>query len=369
MDLLTNFILRIIAVIFVWSAVIFSQGTEITIVHVNDSHSHLDGTGPRDLNLNPALGGFSRAATVLFTLKATEPNPILLHAGDFCVGDFFFNKYFGVPELQMLNQIGFDAMTVGNHEFDLGPSTLEMIYTEGFSYGSFPIVSANLDLTGYPSLGTYISPYIIKTVSGVKVGIFGLTIPAPLSNPSPVVILENIPEIAFATVAELQSLGVNVIICLSHLGSNTDSDLAHNVPGINVIVGAHDHAEFTQPSKVVDPAGDTTFIVQAGSFYKNIGKLRILYNNGSVSLSGYELIPVNNQIPPVTEYEAAISELKQGIVSQYGDVYYTKVADAVTDMENVPGNNNYSGKDSPLGNFIADAYLTVIQRLQLQQTV
>jgi len=336
--------------------VIFGQGTEITIIHVNDSHSHLDGTGPRDMNLNPTLGGISRAAAVMLTLKSTEPNPIMLHSGDFCVGDFFFNTYFGVPEIQILKSIGLDAMTVGNHEFDLGPSTLEMIYSQGFSNGSFPIVSANLNLSGYPSLSNYISPYTIKTVSGVKVGIFGMTIPAPLSNPNPVIISDSIPEITYRTVAELQSLGVDVIICISHLGYSIDSSLAANIPGINVIAGAHDHFAFTQPKKIVNPAGDTTFIVQAGSFYKYVGKMKITYDNGNVRLNNYELIEINSQISPIPDIENMIGELKAGITAQYGDVYGTMVATADNDLNTLPDLNNNGWKDSPLGNFITDAY-------------
>jgi len=356
MKLQLNVFLTIILTMVLWTLVIFGQGTEITIIHVNDSHSHLDGTGPRDQNLNPTLGGISRAAAVMLTLKSTEPNPVMIHSGDFCVGDFFFNKYFGVPEIQILKNIGLDAMTVGNHEFDLGPSTLEMIYYEGFINGSFPVVSANLNLSGYPSLTNFISPYTIKTVSGVKVGIFGMTIPAPLSNPDPVIISDSIPEITYRTVAELQSLGADVIICISHLGYSIDSSIAANIPGINVIAGAHDHNVFIQPKKVINPMGDTTFIVQAGSFYKYVGKMSLNYNNGNVRMSNYELIEINSQITPIPDIENIINDLKTGIIAQYGDVYGTLVARANCDLNPVPNCNNHGWKDSPLGNFITDAY-------------
>src|SRR5512145_947450 len=84
----------------------------LTIVHVNDTHSHLDGFGPRDLELEPSFGGLARAATLIEQIRASEPNVLVLHAGDFSHGDYFFNATFGVPELRVLLQLGLDAMAV-----------------------------------------------------------------------------------------------------------------------------------------------------------------------------------------------------------------------------------------------------------------
>jgi 2',3'-cyclic-nucleotide 2'-phosphodiesterase (5'-nucleotidase family) len=354
MTAFTKILSIILTTALIYAGSLFSQ-TTITLIHVNDTHSQLDGTGSRDVNLNPSIGGISRAATIIGTLKASEPNPILLHGGDFSGGDFFFNKYYGVPELQILTSLGFDAMTIGNHEFDLGPSTLDMVFDEAFSQASFPVVSANLDLTGYPDLSDYISPYTIKTVSGIKVGIFGMTIPAPLSNPSPVVIKENISEIAYATVQELQAQGCEVIIMLSHLGFDIDCAVAANVPGINFVVGAHDHLAFAQPKAIPSPGG-ITYIVQAGSSYENVGKLNFTFNNGVISSVNYDLIPVTSNVPSVPEIEAVISYLKHGIEQQYGNVYSEKLGFATKDIETFPGKNNKGWKDSPIGNFVTDAY-------------
>jgi 5'-nucleotidase len=348
-------LLSVVIVLLFFAGSAYPQGTTITLIHVNDSHSHLDASAPRDNNLNGTIGGISRAASVIGYLKATEPNPLFFHTGDFSVGDFFFNSYFGVPELQILQSLGCDGMVVGNHEFDLGPSTLEEVYAAEFTNGSIPVVSANLDMSGYPSLSNFISSHTIKTVSGVKVGIFGLTIPDPLSNPSPVVINENIPEIAFATIAEMKSLGAEVVICLSHLGYTLDSTLAANIPGINVIIGAHDHYAFAQPKQVMSPGGTVTYICQAGCNYEYVGELKFTYYNGNVTLNSGQLIPVTNQTPPVSEIEAILSQLKQGIVAQFGNVYNSKIGTTVKDIgKNTPENS--SKKDSPIGNLVTDAY-------------
>lgn len=332
----------------------FGQGTQITILHVGDSHSHLDAFGPKDCSGRGTIGGIAKAAAVIGTVKATEPNVVTLHAGDLFVGDFFFNKYFGAAELQILQQLGFDAMTVGNHEFDLGPEVLLGALYEGFSGGSFPLVSANLDLTGFPQLGTYIAPYTIKTIDGIDIGIFGMTIPNPLNNPDPVIVQENIPEIAYATVQTMRANGADVVIFLSHLGWGIDSSLAAGIPGIDFIAGGHDHILFQQPKSVTNPLGTQTLVMQAGPNYENIGKLSFTFSNGNVTFNSYQLIPVNASVPAVPEIQAVVDYLKEGITATYGNVYTGCAGYALHDISRTP--TNMHSKDSPMGNLITDAY-------------
>lgn len=332
----------------------FGQSTEITILHTGDSHSHLDAFGPKDAYNNGTIGGIGKAGYLIATEMAVQPDALFFHSGDFSVGDLFFNMYLGIPELQILNQLGCDALTVGNHELDLGPSTLDYVFDEAFEYSSFPVLSANLDLTGYPSLGDYISPYTIKTVSGVKVGVFGLTIPEPLSNAYPVVIQDNIPEIAYATVNAMQSAGAQVIILLSHLGSAYDYALGTGVPGIHFIIGGHDHYVFEQPLSVPNPAGFQTLIMQAGTNYEYVGKLKFSYSSGIVNFISYDLLHADASVEQVPEIQSVVSDLKAGIVAAYGDVFNTMVGYSKNGVDKVPTNQNF--KDSPLGNLITDAY-------------
>ena len=355
MNKVTAYLLAIIMFIFSAVNLTYAQGTTITILHTNDSHSHLDAVGPKNCNLEGTLGGIAKAATVIGMVKQTETNVLTLHAGDFSVGDFFFNAYFGVPEIQLMKQIGFDALTVGNHEFDLGPSTLNDVLTAGFENGSFPVLSANLDLTGYPPLENFIQPYTIKTFGSVKVGIFGMTIPSPLSNAYPVIIKENVDEITYATVLELQAQGCDVIVFLSHLGSAIDEQLAANIPGINFIIGGHDHYIFTQPVIVMNPENKPVYICQAGSYYQNIGKLKFTVDNGTVTFNNFQLIPVNAQVPAVPEIKAVVDQLKAGITAQYGNVYHTIDGLALKDL-NADNELNSLLKDTPMGNLITDSY-------------
>jgi 2',3'-cyclic-nucleotide 2'-phosphodiesterase (5'-nucleotidase family) len=254
-----------------------------------------------------------------------------------------------------MKQLGFDAMTIGNHEFDFGPEVLSGVLAEGFSSGSFPLVSANLDMSGYPVLENWISPSIIKEIGGVKVGIFGMTIPDPMNSPFPVIVREDLLPIAQQTILSLQNNDADVIIMLSHLGSAYDQLIASQLSGIDFIVGGHDHYMFEQPIVVTNPSGKATRIVQAGEYYKYIGKLKFTFNNGIITVNSYQMINVDASVPPVPEIQAVVSYLKSGIVAQYGDMYYTILGNAVNELDR-DVNPTSPQKDSPLGNLITDAY-------------
>jgi 5'-nucleotidase/UDP-sugar diphosphatase len=130
-----------------------AASTQITLLHVNDTHSHLAPFGPKDASLNGTVGGLTKAASVIAAEKARNPAALFVHGGDLMHGDLFFNEYLGVPELQLLQSLGLDAMVLGNHEFDLGPDFLTAVLAATWpAGGNFPILSTNLDLTGYPVL-------------------------------------------------------------------------------------------------------------------------------------------------------------------------------------------------------------------------
>ncbi|HEX9934479.1 MAG TPA: hypothetical protein VGB38_04720, partial [bacterium] len=123
----------------------------LTVIHVNDSHSNLAPYGAQE------LGGIARAASVIGQWKMTNPNPILVHVGDFQVGTLMFNKYFGVPELQILNQLGFDALCLGNHEFDTGSKELGGILATAQLSPTFDILCANATrLDSCPELKAFV---------------------------------------------------------------------------------------------------------------------------------------------------------------------------------------------------------------------
>ncbi|HAL56703.1 MAG TPA: hypothetical protein DCP63_09560 [Bacteroidetes bacterium] len=338
-----------------------AQETTITLLHFNDTHSNLSSIGPRNAALEGSLGGAARAATWIKMYRQVNPNVLLLHAGDSFIGDIFFNTTFGAAELQLMLGMGFDAMTVGNHEFDLTPGVLLQSLSASFAQGSFPLLSANLvleDSTVQP-LKQFIQPYTIRQFDGARVGIFGLTTPATniLSNPAPAFVDTNIVEIAAAMVDTLASKGCNVIICLSHLGVLLDQIIASYVPGIHVIVGGHDHYALERPAEVTNPTGQKTFIVQANAFYLNMGKLRLRVSGANVTLLDYELIKIDQSLPEEAEVSAAVAALRGEIEGVYGPVFSARIGYATERFEEVASELDVVGKkDTPVGNLVTDAF-------------
>jgi len=352
------------AVLFVFCLVtprvLFARSTTITVLHVNDTHSHLDAFGPKDRHLDGTLGGLGKAASVINYLKATNPNVLFLHAGDLMHGDFMFQEYFGVPELQMLQQMGLDAMTSGNHEWDFGPDFLTSALSSAFPHGGFPILSANIDLTGYPPLQSFIQPNIIKRVGEVPVGIFGLTTPwdpnmqmgsATMLGGDPAVLM----NIASEQAATLRAAGAQVVILLSHLGVDVDEQVAASVPGIDFIIGGHTHTVLAQAESITNPTGGKTYVVQAGSYYQYVGKLQVTVNNGVASLASYTLVPVDAAVPESITLAPTVRQLNAGIVAQFGDVYHTPIGYALWDI-GATTDPTKPNRDTPLGNLIADSY-------------
>lgn len=358
--ILSSVLVLVLAVSVGWG-----QTEIVTILHVNDTHSSLAPIGPRTDDLEGSLGGLARVATIVQHERAHAKDVLFLHAGDLSIGDLFYTKYFGVPELQMLRSLGLDAMTVGNHEFDLTPAALLGTLQNAFPVQGFPLLSANLNLEdpAVQPLKQYIQPFIIKHIGKFKVGIFGMTTPATniLSQPSPAFVegesAEELIAIAGAMVQNLKASGCDVIICLSHLGLQADQALATYLPGINVIVGGHDHFTLEEPVEITNPSGEPTWIVQASSFYLNVGKMRLKIHKGSVKMLTYELIPVDSKVKEAPWVSVAVKFLVSGIENTYGPLFSQQVGYVTQYFEEVAQDLLQAGpKDTPIGNLVADAY-------------
>jgi 5'-nucleotidase / UDP-sugar diphosphatase len=354
-----QFLLLASAFVLLSTVSLFSQTDTVTILHINDTHSNLAPIGPRDASLKGSLGGVARAATLIGMERMANPNALLLHAGDISIGDLFYTKYLAAAELQILGALGCDAMTLGNHEFDLTPAYLDTSLAHGFAGGSFPILCANifLDDPAVQPLKNYVKPYAIKQTGNVKVGIFGLTTPATnlLSQPAPAVLDTNFIQTAAAMVETLMTKGCNVVICLSHLGVGYDQLVAQNVPGIHLIVGGHDHLKVGMP--VQNPVGDTTWIVQANAFYLDLGKVRLTVSGGKVRMLDHTIEPITDAIPEEPTIAAEVDGMIADIESVYGPVFSTKIADVTADFEEVADSLTVPGNhDTPIGCLVTDAF-------------
>jgi len=331
-----------------------AQVDTLTILHLNDTHSHLLPYGPKDAEGNWTWGGMARVATLIGMNRVTEPNVVLLHAGDIFVGDFMFQKYLEVAELEIMKGLGYDAMAVGNHEFDLYPSTLKYVLNEaGFPGEGFPILCANLDISGDPVLGYFVKPYTVKEYGGIKVGIFSLLteLTNQMANPSPVVVLPPL-SVAQDWVDTLRiGHGCDLVILLSHLGIDYEQIVASAVSGIDIIVGGHTHTVLESPIQI-----GNTLLLQAGEFGRYVGKLSLVLTGGTIQNWDYELLSVDSSVPEEPTVATVVGNLAAGVEAdpRFGPVYTQVIAQASTELEKPLGEGLC--KDNAMGNLISDAF-------------
>ena len=255
-----------------------SQEKYIQIIHTNDTHSQIDHIWNK--HEEAYCGEAARRIHLVRTEIAKDSaHTIALDAGDFCQGSPFFTFYKGRVEVELMNRAGYDAVTIGNHEFDNGVDSLAMI----LKHAKFDIICANMDFSKSP-LNGMIKPYIIKEKDGVRVGIFGLLVDlkglvsdkkyAGLTWKDPV-------ETAKTMVKTLrEEKDCDIVIALSHLGNSKglhmpDFKLAAQVPGIDVIIGGHSHQYICPPQEVKHKNNKTTYISQMASKGAYVGKMRI----------------------------------------------------------------------------------------------
>ena len=335
-------------------------GEELVILHTNDTHSNLFPFGPRD-----AYGGIARMSTMIKGMRAENAKVLALHAGDMFVGTFAFNKYLGYPEFKIMEGL-YDAMALGNHEFDLGPDVLGYILA-GFDpiasmpFGppvSLPLLCANGDFSTIPMLDSFVNPWMIKDVGGIKVGIVGVITPDPVYYSASTATLFSDPYTAAGMAAgALRGMGCHLVIAVSHLGQIFDVLGLSGVPGIDIIVGGHSHDYL--PATVVNGK----IIVQAKEFGKYLGDLRVDVDttSGGVTLLNHTLHPVHRKIHKDPALLGHLNELREGIYMdpRFGPVYSRHVAKALWDHEQTwEDDDPYRAPghmDTPLGNLVTDA--------------
>ncbi|HBT73640.1 MAG TPA: bifunctional metallophosphatase/5'-nucleotidase [Lysinibacillus sp.] len=350
------------------------DGFTLSILHVNDTHARA--------NELPKL------ATAVKEQRAAKENVLTLHAGDAFSGTLYFNEFHGQADLALLNEIGFDAMVFGNHEFDLGSSPEGHQALVDFIKGAkFPFVDANTDfsaddkftglftdlISSEPENGKIYSG-IVKEINGEKVGIFGLTTEETKDIASPnKVKFTNYIEEAEKAVAAFEGMGVNKIIALTHIGyndnPNVDNDilLAQNVPGIDVIVGGHDHTKLEEPfvvdTNTVGEAKDATLIVQANEYVKYLGTLDVTFDgDGVVTKYKGELIDLGKVaedkklVKLLAPYKAKVDEVNNKEIGVTLKEALANPRSSETSLESVRSN------ETALGNIITDGMLAKAQK-------
>jgi 2',3'-cyclic-nucleotide 2'-phosphodiesterase (5'-nucleotidase family) len=340
----------------------------LSIMHTNDQHANVDNAGNK---INVA-----KKQTAINSVRATKPNALLLDAGDVFSGTLYFNEYQGLADLEFMNLAGYDAMTFGNHEFDMGTGVLANFVKEA----QFPFLSANVnfaadanlknrfnDETTSNAVGGQIYNGMVKVVDGEKIGIFGLTTAETptISSPGADVVFENYITEAQKSVDAFKALGVNKIVALSHLGLNdslawdNDLELAKQVEGIDVIVGGHTHVKLDAP--VFETTGDEpTVIVQANEYNKFLGTLDVTFDS-----AGKVIVPeTTGKLLDVSTY-AEDAETLALLNTKYKPAIQAKEATVVgtATVDLVGGNPAARVGETNLGNFIADGMLAKAQTI------
>ena len=335
------------------------SGEQFTILHTNDTHSHLYSFGPFN-----NYGGIARMSALIKELKKKNENVLTLHAGDVFVGTFAFNKYLGYAELDIMEEL-YDVMTIGNHEFDLGIDTLAAVLG-GFVTGgkpiTLPLLLANIDWEqageAHP-LRSFVQPYRVMSVGGVKVGIVGVVTTDPYNYSAEVnAILTDPCQAAGEAVYNLKNgEGVDVVVVLSHLGKTADIMRLAQVPGIDIIVGGHSHDALFEPVVV-----NGKIIVQAGEFGKYLGEMKLEVNGGKVDLVDYKLHPITRRTKIDFTLIPELFKIRLDIFKdpRFGPVYTKPVAWARWNLEEKWEEEN-PYRDTPLGNLVADAIKAGVQ--------
>lgn len=277
----------------------FDTPRRLTILHTNDMHSRID-PFPQDGSRNAGQGGVAGRAQIISRIRSAEENVLLFDAGDIFQGTPYFNIYKGEPEIKAMTAMGYDATTIGNHDFDAG---LDNLALQLHNHARFPMLVSNYNFSG-TSMEQLYAPYKIFKRNGLKIGVLGIGIKLEGLVP------ENLygatqyidPVQSANTYAQqLKDKNCDLVVCLSHLGykyeSNKISDLvlARETKNIDVIIGGHTHTFLDAPDVVKNKAGEDVIINQVGFAGLRLGRLDFVFEKKEKKLVNANSISVSKK--------------------------------------------------------------------------
>ncbi|MCV2403680.1 NAD nucleotidase [Marinomonas sp. C2222] len=289
-----------------------TQPLDLKIVHVNDHHSHLS-SDSGDLTLGGdrtrvAVGGFPSVVAKIKELTSTSSPVVKVHAGDAITGDLFYTLFKGEADAALMNEACFDVFALGNHEFDAGDAGLVKFldWLNAAPACSTDVISANVK----PEVGVspltlktaedYFSPYTVKEYNGEKVGFIGIDIASKTKNsssPDETTIFLDEVETAQKYINELEDMGINKIVLVTHYQYQNDLTLASKLTGADVIIGGDSHTllgDFSAvgldsagpyPTKVTDAAGNQVCVAQAWQYSAVVGELDVSWDKDGIVTS------------------------------------------------------------------------------------
>jgi 5'-nucleotidase len=341
---------------------------ELNILHINDLHSRIEAINKSDSTCsaedaakNECFGGIARVKAAIDARRAelTGKNVLTLDAGDQFQGSLFYTTYKSAPIAEFMNGIGFDAMAIGNHEFDDGPEELAKF----IDALKFPMISGNT-LAGLNSpVADKFKPYIVKDFGGEKVAVVSVlaTDTDETSSPGDSILFAD--EIGYLkeAVKEIEGQGIDKIVLLSHVGYPKDQEIAAAVDGIDVIVGGHSHTLLSNtdekaagpyPTMVKNPSGKDVPIVQAYAYSKYLGDLTVVFDDAGVvkSATGEPKL-LDASVTPDAGFVAKVAELA-------GPIEELKLKEIGATAEAIEGSRDVCrAMECSMGNLVADAMI------------
>lgn len=251
------------------------------VLHTSDMHSRIEPVSRQSANRNAGLGGVVRRVSFVKQYRAEHPDVLLFDCGDFSQGTPYYNMFRGELEVKMMNLMGYDAMTIGNHEFDFGLENMARL----FRMAHFPVVCANYEVTGTPLEGL-VKPYVVLERQGVRVGVFGLSprVEGLVQADKCLGIVYRDPIPVAREMARLlrKEEKCDVVICLSHLGlygsglgDAGDEVLAAQTEGIDLILGGHSHTFLERPAFYENASGQEVPVMHVGKNGAYVGKIKL----------------------------------------------------------------------------------------------
>lgn len=332
----------------------FAQDGEsfaLTIMHTNDVHAEHDA-------VFDGGGGAARQAAVVKQIRDEGGNSLLLDGGDRFTGTLFHIQWKGQDSAQIMNMIGYDAMTLGNHEFDNGDEVLAAF----IDALEFPVVTANVDFSQSSLLADKVQPYVILEVGGEQIGIIGLVTPEAdiLSSPGPeLVFSSDLVTVTQSMVDELTEQGVNKIILLTHIGYEADVVVAQGVSGVDVVVGGHTNtflsntytgAQGEYPTVLESASGEPVLVVQASTRTQYLGRLDVEFDaEGVLTTWEGDAILLSRYITP----DPDVADLVAGLAEPIEELRAQVVGE--TSVYLTGDRSVCRVEECNLGNLIADA--------------
>jgi 5'-nucleotidase len=287
----------------VWSPLLepTKDETLITVLHTNDTHSQIDPILENDKTY-AGKGGVARRATLVKRVRKENPNTLMIDAGDVCQGTPYFNFYKGEVEYKAMSLIGYDAGTIGNHEFDNGVQSLAKAY----QFANFDIVSTNYDVRG-SALESKVKTHLVKDLGGIRIGLFGLGIrPEGLITPenfAPLKYMDPVRMTRGAVKLLREQERCQLVLGMSHLGYYPnpqrdevgDTQVAAQVDGIDFIASGHTHTFMQNPVLQKTPNGKDTIIYQVGRSGIYVGRVDFTLKDGKVTAYAGRLLDLRDE--------------------------------------------------------------------------